>query len=157
VNRDAIQATSRCILLITGWLAAAVVRADSDEAWLHRAPLPAAVRPLLALILDRSLATATGMPVGEDYDAARDYGAALPTGASCDATRFWVRRGTDPLPDCTRAAGIPLLAGNPESGLQCETARAAMAGLGYFIASRAAQWHTGVGGGYWDTPDSGNA
>ena len=145
------------MLLIAAWLAAAAARADSDEAWLHRAPLPETVRPLLALILDRSLATATGMPILEDYEASRDYGAALPAGASCDAARFWVRRGTDPLPDCTREPGVVLMPGSPESGLQCESARAAMGDTGYFIASRAAQWHAGVGGGYWDAPDSGNA
>ena len=157
MNRVAEQATGHCILLVTAWLASASVRADSDEAWLHRAQLPDTVRPLLALILDRSLATATGMPVRGDYDAAQDYGAALPAGASCDATRFWVRRGTDPLPDCTREAGIEILPALPESGLQCETARAAMAYTGFFIASRAAQWRAGAGGGYWDAPDSGNS
>ena len=77
MNRIAEQATFRCMLLIAAWLAAAAAaRADSDEAWLHRAPLPETVRPLLALILDRSLATATGMPILEDYEASRDYGAA---------------------------------------------------------------------------------
>ena len=157
MNLVAHQATGRGILLIGAWLAAAVTHADSDEAWLHRASQPDGARPLLGLILDRSLATATGMPVREDFDAARDYGAAVPGGASCDASRFWIRRGIDPLPDCTRVAGIALIAGSSEAGLQCEAARVAMRDAGFFIASRAAQWRTGAGGGYWHAPDSGNA
>jgi len=157
MSRIAGQATGRCIVAIAAWLAAASVRADSDEAWLHRAQLPDSMRPLLALILDRSLATAAGMPVAEDYDPALDYGAALAAGTPCDATRFWVRRGTDPLPDCKREAGIAMRSANAESGLQCAAAGEAMTGAGYFIASRAAQWHAGAGGGRWDAPDSGNA
>lgn len=157
MNRIRRQSTGRCIVMIAAWLSAASVRADSDEAWLHRASLPGSVRPLLALILDRSLATAAAMPVAEEYDPSQDYGAALAAGASCDATRFWVRRGTDPLPDCAREAGIAILPADAESGLQCAAARGAMAGAGYFIASRAAQWHAGAGGGRWDAPDSGNA
>ena len=58
----------RAMALLAAALAAGHGRADMDEAWLHRAPLPASVRPLLALVLDRSEATSVSVPVGEDFD-----------------------------------------------------------------------------------------
>ena len=142
----------RCSLLVAAWLASAAVRADSDEAWLHRAAVPPGTRPLLALILDRSAATSLSLPTAEDFDPARDYGAELPPGSACDATKAWVRRGTDPLPDCAEHAGIDLLPSAAEHGLHCAAARAAIAATGYFVASRAAQWQAGRDGGHWDAP-----
>jgi type IV pilus assembly protein PilY1 len=144
----------RSWLLVAAWLAAATVRADSDEAWLQRAALPDGVRPLLALILDRSQATSAEMAITDDYDPARDYGAALPPGSACDVGRMWVRRGTGPLPDCGRQAGVELLPRSPDSGLQCAAARTPLEEAGYFISARAAQWRASRSGGHWGAPDA---
>ena len=144
----------RSFVLAAACLAAAPVGADSDEAWLQRAALPDGMRPLLVLILDRSQATSADMAVTEDYDPARDYGAALPPGSACAADRVWVRRGTGALPDCSRQAGVELVPTRPDSGLQCAAARMALAEAGYFISARAAQWRASRDGGHWDAADA---
>ena len=124
-------------------------RADIDEAWLHRAPLPVSVRPLLALILDQSAAAGVRLPVGEDYDPLRDY-ASGPDSPSCDPGKVYFRRGAGPAPDCARQRGLDLVPRDSVSGLHCESARASLAGAGFYVASRAAQWRAGPDGGYWD-------
>jgi type IV pilus assembly protein PilY1 len=144
----------RSFVLAAACLAAAPVGADSDEAWLQRAALPDGMRPLLVLILDRSQATSADMAVTEDYDPARDYGAAFPPGPACAADRVWVRRGTGALPDCSRQAGVELVPTRPDSGLQCAAARMALAEAGYFISARAAQWRASRDGGHWDAADA---
>ena len=145
-------------LLAVG-LSAGSSRADMDEAWLHRAPVPASVRPLLALVLDRSEAAGVTVPVAEDYDPLRDYAAPRPDAPSCDAGKAYFRRGPGPAPDCARQRGIDLVPRDAASGLHCESARAALTGAGFHVASRAAQWRAGPGGGYWDAlhDDSGGA
>ncbi len=80
-----------------------------DEAWLHRAPLPASVRPLLALVLDRSEAAGVSVPVAEDYDPLRDYAAIRADAPSCDPGKVYFRRGPGPAPDCARQRGIDLV------------------------------------------------
>jgi type IV pilus assembly protein PilY1 len=123
-----------------------------DEAWLHRAPLPESVRPLLALVLDRSQATGVNVPVTEDYDPLRDYAAMLADATRCDPRRVYFRRGPGPAPDCARQEGVDLDPRDFASGLHCEAARASLATAGFHVASRAAQWRAGVDGGHWDAP-----
>ena len=135
--------------LLAAALSAGDGRADIDEAWLHRAPLPMSVRPLLALILDQSAAAGVGLSVGEDYDALRDY-ASGPDSPACDPGKVYFRRGAGPAPDCTLQRGLDLVPRDSVSGLHCESARAALAGAGFHVASRAAQWWAGEDGGYWD-------
>ena len=139
----------RASVLLAATLAASHGRADMDEAWLQRAPLPASVHPLLALVLDRSEATRASVPAGEDYDPVRDYAASRPDSLSCDPRKFYFRRGPGPAPDCARQRGIDVDPRDAASGLHCEAARAALASGGYFVASRAAQWRPGPDGGYW--------
>ena len=124
--------------------------ADMDEAWLHRATLPVSVRPLLVLILDHSAAAGVSLPVGEDYDPLRDYASSRADSPSCDPGKIYFRRGAGPVPDCARQRGIDPVPLDSASGLHCESARAALAGAGFYVASRAAQWRAGPGGGYWD-------
>ena len=151
--------TARVMALLSLGLLAGSSRADMDEAWLYRAPVPASVRPLLALVLDRSEAAGVTVPVAEDYDPLRDYAAIRADGPSCDAGKAYFRRGPGPAPDCARQRGIDLVPRDAASGLHCESARAALTGAGFHVASRAAQWRTGPGGGYWDAlrDDSGGA
>src|SRR5688500_10214622 len=143
------RATVRTATLLAAALFAGDGRADLDEAWLHRAPLPMSVRPLLALILDHSAAAGVRLPVGEDYDPLRDY-ASGPDSPSCDPGKVYFRRGAGPAPDCARQRGLDLAPRDPVSGLHCESARASLAGAGFYVASRAAQWRAGTDGGYWD-------
>jgi len=125
---------------------------DSDEAWLQRAAVPPDLRPLLAVILDRSSAAAQVVPADEDYDPARDYGAGLPASLRCDPAKAYLRRGPGPAPDCPAGAGVALLPRNPATGQHCAAARAALTSSGFFVASRAAQWRASAEGGYWDAP-----
>ncbi len=126
-----------------------------DEAWLHRAPVPADVRPLLALVLDRSAATGVRLPVGEDFDPLRDYAAIRPDSPACDPGKLYFRRGAGAAPDCTRQRGVDLVPRDATSGLHCESARTALAATGFYVASRAAQWRAGAGGGNWDALQDG--
>ncbi len=135
--------------LLAAALSAGDGRADIDEAWLHRAPLPASVRPLLALILDHSAAAGVRLPVGEDYDPLRDYASGT-TSPACDPGKVYFRRGAGPVPDCARQRGLDLVPRDSVSGLHCESARATLASAGFHVASRAAQWRAGPDGGYWD-------
>jgi type IV pilus assembly protein PilY1 len=137
------------VTLLAAAFSAGDGHADMDEAWLHRAPLPVSVRPLLALILDRSAAAGGSLPVGEDYDPLRDY-ASGPDLQSCDPGKAYFRRGAGPAPDCARQRGLDLVPRDSVSGLHCESARAALARAGFYVASRAAQWRAGPDGGYWD-------
>ncbi len=145
------------IVLLAGLGAALSTRADPDEAWLHRAELPEGVRPLLALVLDRSLATARTIPVDEEYDALHDYAAVVSGAAACDPTKAYFRRGPGPAPDCAHQAGLEMAPRSRDAGLQCESARAALATSGFYVASHAAQWRPAEDGGYWDAPDVGSA
>jgi len=149
MNRACVGTVVRLIALLAGACAAWMARADTDEAWLRRAPLAPGVRPLLAIVLDRSAATSRTLAAREAYDPERDYGAALPASSACDRSRVYFRRGPGPAPDCQRQAGIDLVGRRPESGLQCNAASAALASAGFYIASRAAQWHAEPDAGYW--------
>ncbi|MEX1994271.1 MAG: PilC/PilY family type IV pilus protein [Steroidobacteraceae bacterium] len=136
--------------VLTGALAAAcAVRADPDEAWLARASLPPETRTLLALILDRSTATAETILSGEPYDPTRDYAAGVPAGNGCDPARIYWRRGPGPVPDCAMQAGLEATPADAARGLHCSAARGPLAAQGFFIASRAAQWRPLAAGGYW--------
>lgn len=139
-----------CAATLLAALSAGDGSADMDEAWLHRAPLPVSVRPLLALILDHSAAAGASLPVGEEYDPLRDYASSRPDSPSCDPGKIFFRRGAGPAPDCARQRGLDPVPRDSASGLHCESARAALAGAGFYVASRAAQWRAGPGGGYWD-------
>ncbi len=130
-------------------------RADADEAWLLRATLPEGVQPLLAVIVDTSAATAGTIAVNEPYDPERDYGVALPATVRCDATRVYWRRAAGPAPDCLAQAGLEFIPSRPTNGLQCEAARTTLGLYGFFVASRAAQWHTD--GNYWSAPNPDSA
>jgi type IV pilus assembly protein PilY1 len=132
-------------------------QAGTDEAWLHRATVPAGSRPLLGVILDRSAATSRLIAAQEDYDPTRDYGAALPADQRCDPTKAYFRRGPGPAPDCARQGGIEILPRSAATGLQCEAARVPLGTSGFFIASRAAQWRANPAGGHWDAPSDPSA
>ena len=123
------RATVAAATLLAAAFSAGDGRADMDEAWLHRAPLPVSVRPLLALILDHSEAAGVSVPVGEDYDPLRDY-ASGPDSPPCDASKVYFRRGAGPAPDCARQRGLDPVPRDSVSGLHCESARAALAGSG---------------------------
>ncbi|HEU5467713.1 MAG TPA: hypothetical protein VFU77_00270, partial [Steroidobacteraceae bacterium] len=131
-------------------LAGFASRADIDEAWLHRAELPPTARPLLALVLDRSAATSASVAVREDYDPARNYGDEIVDAPRCDPAKAYFRRGAGAPPDCARQAGIDLAPRDAATGLHCAAALAPLATQGFFVASRAAQWQAGTGGGHWD-------
>ena len=133
------------------------VRADPDEAWLRRVELPNGVRPLLALVLDRSLATARTIAVDEDYDALRAYAPVLSGAIACDPARAYFRRGPGPAPDCALQAGLEMAPRSRDAGLQCESARTALGVSGFYVASRAAQWRAAEDGGYWDALEDGSA
>ena len=135
--------------LVGALAAACAVRADPDEAWLARASLPPDTRTLLALILDRSVATAGTILSGLSYDPTRDYAAGVAAGNGCDATRIYWRRGPGPAPDCATQTGIEAAPADAARGQHCSTARGPLAAQGFFIASRAAQWRPLAVGGYW--------
>ncbi len=143
---------NRTPAVLIGVVVALSSRADSDEAWLARASLPPGIRPLLALIIDSSAATAQTISVAEPYDSRRDYGTNLPAAIHCEPARVYWRRGPGPAPDCAAQAGLELAPAAALNGLHCETARDSLAQDGFFIASRAAQWRTGGDGGYWSAP-----
>lgn len=154
MNAVAVRVLGRTAPALIAAIASFMCHADADEAWIQRAALPEDVLPLLAVIIDTSAATGRGIEVNEAYDATRDYGAALPDAVRCDATRVYWRRGAGPTPDCLAQAGLETPGSRPTIGLQCEAARAPLEIHGFFIASRAAQWH--VDGSYWSQlqPDS---
>ncbi len=134
---------------VLGLCAAGAALADPDEAWLLRAPLPAGVMPLLALVVDLSAAGGTETAVAEPYDPARDYRALLPAGSGCDPARAYWRRGAGPAPDCNQQSGLPMAGAAADRGLQCEAALASLRRQGFFIAARAAQWRAAAAGGHW--------
>jgi type IV pilus assembly protein PilY1 len=123
--------------------------ADSDEASIARATVPEGLQPLLALIVDTSAAAGSALPVREPYDAARDYGAALPAGSRCDSALLYWRRGAGAAPDCRTQEGLPPFPADGTRGFQCDAARAALGGTGFYIASRAAQQRPSADGGGW--------
>ncbi len=143
---------ARVLTLLAGALVTLVGSADTDEAWLHRAQLPEDVSPLLGVILDRSTATSSIISVDEPYDALRNYGGSLAADLRCDATKAYWRRGPGPAPDCAKQSGLDISPGSAAFGLQCAAARAPLGRQGYFIASRAAQWHATGGSGAWGVP-----
>ncbi len=124
--------------------------ADPDEASITRATLPDGLQPLLALIVDTSAAAGRTLPVRESYDAARDYGAALSAGLACDPVLLYWRRGAGAAPDCRMQSGLLAFPADGTRGFQCESARAALEGSGFYIASRAAQRRATADGGDWD-------
>ena len=130
--------------------------ADSDEAWLARANLPAGVQPLLTLVIDHSGATAETVAVADPYDPSLDYGAGVPVDSRCDPAQVYWRRGAGPAPHCENQAGLESAPADTTRGLQCEAAHTALSRQGFFIASRAAQWQPTTSGGYWSAlrPDS---
>jgi hypothetical protein len=107
-------------------LAAIPCHADEDEAWLHRANVPAGTRPLLALVLDRSAETAQVIDVPAPFDPQFDYGAGLEAEFRCESAMVYTRRGSGPAPDCRRETPLATLA--------CDAGRASLAAYGYFIA-----------------------
>ncbi len=141
---------------VGGLAAAFAVHADPDEAWVVRANLPPGVPPLLALIIDRSDATAAMITVGESYDASRDYGSGLPAEARCNPALAYWRRGPGPAQDCVMQSGLELAPGGPTRGLHCVAALGALAQQGFFIASRAAQWRPSAAGGHWSALQAGS-
>ncbi|MGH8131146.1 MAG: PilC/PilY family type IV pilus protein, partial [Steroidobacteraceae bacterium] len=142
-------ALQRTPAVLIGVVIALMSRADSDEAWLLRAPLPPGIQPLLALIIDSSAATGRTISVDEPYDTQRDYGMGLPVATRCQPARVYWRRGPGPVPDCTAQAGLDLAPAAVLNGLQCDSARVPLVQSGFFIASRAAQWSADPDGGYW--------
>ncbi|MDP9199494.1 MAG: hypothetical protein M3O07_09820, partial [Pseudomonadota bacterium] len=124
--------------------------ADSDEASIARATLPEGLQPLLALIVDTSAAAGRALHVREPYDAARDYGTALSAEGACDPVLLYWRRGAGAAPDCRTQSGLLAFPADGTRGFQCESARAALDGSGFYIASRAAQRRATADGGGWD-------
>ena len=58
--------------------------ADEDEAWVHRADVPAGTRPLLALLLDTSAATGEVIEAPPPFDPLVDYGTGLAAALRCE-------------------------------------------------------------------------
>ncbi len=113
-----------CLLFL---LTALPCLADEDEAWLHRADVPAGTRPMLGVLIDSAAATAELIDAPSSFDPQFDYGAELAAAARCETAGVFVRRGPGPAPDCSRQA--------PLSGISCAPARASLATYGYFVAS----------------------
>lgn len=143
IDRCSVIAAS-CVLAWAGRAAA-----DSDEAWLARAPLPVEVKPLLVFVLDTSAAMAGSLEMPEPYDPLTDY--AVPAGAAenCDPTRIYWRRGPGPAPDCRAMTGLAIAPEAAATGTHCAAARPALGQYGVFVAARAAQWRPAAGAGYW--------
>ncbi len=150
MNPSWMTTLGRAAAALAGALASFSGCADTDEAWLTRATLPEGIRPLLAVIVDTSAATARPITVDTPYDPTLEYGAGLPGSARCDPVRVYWRRGAGPAPDCTTQAGLEFAPSRATSGLQCEAARGALGLHGFFVASRAAQWR--ADGSYWSAP-----
>ena len=124
--------------------------ADPDEAWLMRAPLPAGVRPLLVIVLDTSVAMERPILIAEPYDPRTDYASAVDAAQRCSSQRVYWRRGPGSAPDCATMTGLPIETATAQTGLNCDSARAALASHGYFVTARAAQWN--AVGRHWDAP-----
>jgi type IV pilus assembly protein PilY1 len=124
--------------------------ADRDEAWVGRAEVELGARPLLALLVDTSVAMERSVEVPLPYDPARLYP------GECRADRIYWQRGSGPVPDCAGGRSIALASADPAIGWRCGAGSDALAGPGYFIASRAAQWESRPGGGYWREPRAGS-
>jgi type IV pilus assembly protein PilY1 len=142
----------RSVMPILAGLVVAAAQADSDEAWLARANLPAGVQPLLALIVDHSAAATETLAVAAPYDPSTDYGPRVPADMRCDPARIYWRRGAGPAPDCASQVGLEPAPADPTRGLHCEAARPALSRQGFYVASRAAQWRPAAGSGYWSAP-----
>jgi len=108
-------------------LAVIPCHADQDEAWLHRADVPAGTHPLLTVLLDRSAATAQVTDAPAPFDPQFDYGAGLDAEVRCESALISARRGPGPAPDCRSETTLGTLA--------CEVGRAPLAAYGYFVAS----------------------
>jgi type IV pilus assembly protein PilY1 len=110
-------------------LAVIPCHADEDEAWLHRADVPAGTRPLLALLLDRSAATAQLIDAPAPFDPQFDYGAGLEAEVRCESAMIYARPGSGPAPDCQLGISLATLA--------CDAGQASVAAHGFFVASPA--------------------
>lgn len=137
------------LALLLSLQALATARADPDEAWLHRAELPAGIHPLLVLVMDTSAAAARTIRAAPAYDPARDYAAYVPEPLRCDPARVYWRRGPGPAPDCLMQSGLEAAGGGAPRAFECEAARASLTRQGFFIASRAGQWRAGGPDGRW--------
>jgi len=120
---------------------AGLALADPDEAWLVRAALPAGTRPLLVIVLDTSTAMGARVMITEPYDPLKDYAASAGATPGCDPRRVYWRRGPGPAPDCATMTGLPIEGTTALGGMQCHSAREALARHGYFVSARAAQWN----------------
>ncbi|MBX3702673.1 MAG: hypothetical protein KF822_02740 [Steroidobacteraceae bacterium] len=152
-NRTAVVAAMTLLLAQMS----AVSSADQDEAWLHRAELPAGMHPLLVLLVDNSEAAARSISAPPPYDPAEDYAVRVPAALRCDPARVYWRRGPGSAPDCVAQTALRLTGDAPNRGFHCEAARAGLTTQGFFIASRAAQWRVEDGHGRWAALDSGSA
>ena len=121
--------------------------ADPDEAWLTHAPLPADIRPLLVIVLDTSAAMDRRILTAGPYDSRTDYGPAVDAAKRCDPRRVYWRRGPGSAPDCAKMAGLSIENTTAQTGMDCDSARHALASHGYFVTARAAQWNPV--GKYW--------
>ncbi len=149
-RRPDASSAAAATLLGLGLLATAhLACASPDEAWITRAPVPADSPPLLVLLLDASTASAIEMLVPPEYDPGTDYAALRDAAARCDPRRVYWRRGPGPAPRCADNASVPLAAATPTQGFRCDSAMAALASTGVFVAARAAQWRGAGMGGYW--------
>ena len=135
-------------LLLAGLCLSALAGASSDEAWLHRAPLPPGSTPLLVLLVDTSAAMAGIVEVPLPYDPSRDYGAEHP-GAPCQADRVYWRLGPGAAPACDSSRWIRGTTDDPSTGWHCQAGEVALATTGVFVAQRAAQWTPRGTGGFW--------
>ncbi|MBF8292933.1 MAG: Neisseria PilC protein [Steroidobacteraceae bacterium] len=124
--------------------------ADPDEAWLMHAPLPAGVRPLLVIVLDTSVAMERPILIAEPYDSRTDYAPAVDAAHRCDSQRVYWRRGPGSAPDCATMTGLSIETATAQTGMNCDSARHAIASHGYFVTARAAQWNPM--GKHWGAP-----
>jgi len=108
-------------------LATIPCHANEDEAWLHRADVPDGTLPLMAMLLDRSAATAQLIDAPVPFDPQLDYGAGLAAELRCESAEIFARRGPGPAPDCRRGTSL--------GALSCDAGRAPLAAYGYFVAS----------------------
>ena len=141
--------------LFACFLVWAPAHAHPDEAWVARVRLPASASPLLAIVVDTSSDMQRGLRVRPPYESSIDYGASLSADVRCDAGRVYWRRGPGQPPDCASGASVSATSAG-QRGLACQSAQAALAQHGVYVAKRAAQWEARAGGGWWHAPIAGS-